>query len=110
MELDEKRAARGIAPGPHAPEAIVTPRYQSANDKFDNQRQLKICVSITILKISEATTTSTTAVSYTARILAASTINVTYASLWPRNDPPRARTWNLRLRRPTPYPLGQQAS
>ena len=26
-----------------------------------------------------------------------------------RNDPPRTRTWNLRLRRPTPYPLGQQA-
>ena len=26
------------------------------------------------------------------------------------NDPPRTRTWNLRLRRPTPYPLGQQAS
>ena len=25
------------------------------------------------------------------------------------NDPPRTRTWNLRLRRPTPYPLGQQA-
>ena len=24
-------------------------------------------------------------------------------------DPPRTRTWNLRLRRPTPYPLGQQA-
>ena len=26
------------------------------------------------------------------------------------NDPPRTRTWNLRLRRPTPYPLGQQAT
>ena len=26
------------------------------------------------------------------------------------NDPPRTRTWNLRLRRPTPYPLGQRAS
>ena len=26
-----------------------------------------------------------------------------------RDDPPRARAWNLRLRRPTPYPLGQQA-
>ena len=26
-----------------------------------------------------------------------------------RPDPPRTRTWNLRLRRPTPYPLGQQA-
>ena len=25
------------------------------------------------------------------------------------NDPPRTRTWNLRLRRPTPYPLGQRA-
>ena len=25
-------------------------------------------------------------------------------------DPPRTRTWNLRLRRPTPYPLGQQAN
>ena len=25
-------------------------------------------------------------------------------------DPPRTRTWNLRLRRPTPYPLGQRAS
>ena len=24
-------------------------------------------------------------------------------------DPPRTRTWNLRLRRPTPYPLGQRA-
>ena len=24
-------------------------------------------------------------------------------------DLPRTRTWNLRLRRPTPYPLGQQA-
>ena len=23
-------------------------------------------------------------------------------------DPPRTRTWNLRLRRPTPYPLGQR--
>ena len=57
-----KRAARGIAPGPHAPEAIVTPRYQSANDKFDNQRQLKFCVSITKIKISEATTTSNTVV------------------------------------------------
>ena len=27
----------------------------------------------------------------------------------PRSDPPRTRAWNLRLRRPTPYPLGQQA-
>ena len=27
-----------------------------------------------------------------------------------RDDPPRTRTWNLRLRRPTPYPLGQQAT
>ena len=26
-----------------------------------------------------------------------------------QNDPPRTRTWNLRLRRPTPYPLGQRA-
>ena len=26
------------------------------------------------------------------------------------DDPPRTRTWNLRLRRPTPYPLGQQAN
>ena len=26
------------------------------------------------------------------------------------NDPPRTRTWNLRLRRPTPYPLGQRAT
>ena len=26
-----------------------------------------------------------------------------------QSDPPRTRTWNLRLRRPTPYPLGQQA-
>ena len=25
-------------------------------------------------------------------------------------DPPRTQTWNLRLRRPTPYPLGQQTS
>ena len=25
-----------------------------------------------------------------------------------QNDPPRTRTWNLRLRRPTPYPLGQR--
>ena len=25
-------------------------------------------------------------------------------------DPPRTRTWNLRLRRPTPYPLGQRTS
>jgi hypothetical protein len=25
------------------------------------------------------------------------------------NDPPRTRTWNLRLRRSTPYPLGQRA-
>ena len=25
-------------------------------------------------------------------------------------DPPRTRTWNLRLRRPTPYPLGQRAT
>jgi hypothetical protein len=25
-----------------------------------------------------------------------------------QNDLPRTRTWNLRLRRPTPYPLGQQ--
>ena len=25
------------------------------------------------------------------------------------HDPPRTRTWNLRLRRPTPYPLGQRA-
>ena len=24
-------------------------------------------------------------------------------------DPPRTRTWNLRLRGPTPYPLGQRA-
>ena len=24
------------------------------------------------------------------------------------NDPPRTRTWNLRLRRRTPYPLGQR--
>ena len=30
-------------------------------------------------------------------------------TLVPKNDPPRTRTWNLRLRRPTPYPLGQQA-
>ena len=27
-----------------------------------------------------------------------------------KNDPPRTRTWNLRLRRPTPYPLGQRAT
>ena len=27
-----------------------------------------------------------------------------------QNGPPRARTWNLRLRRPMPYPLGQQAN
>ena len=27
-----------------------------------------------------------------------------------KHDPPRTRTWNLRLRRPTPYPLGQQAN
>ena len=26
-----------------------------------------------------------------------------------KHDPPRTRTWNLRLRRPTPYPLGQRA-
>ena len=26
------------------------------------------------------------------------------------SDPPRTRTWNLRLRGPTPYPLGQRAS
>ena len=26
------------------------------------------------------------------------------------HDPPRTRTWNLRLQRPTPYPLGKQAS
>ena len=26
-----------------------------------------------------------------------------------RYDPPRTRAWNLRLRRPTPYPLGQRA-
>ena len=26
-----------------------------------------------------------------------------------KDDLPRIRTWNLRLRRPTPYPLGQQA-
>ena len=26
------------------------------------------------------------------------------------DDPPRTRTWNLRLRRLTPYPLGQQAT
>ena len=83
MELDEKRAARGIAPGPHAPEAIVTPRYQSANDKFDNQRQLKFCVSITKIKILEATTTSNTVVIYTTRILATCIINATYASFWP---------------------------
>ena len=25
------------------------------------------------------------------------------------HDPPRTRTWNLRLLRPTPYPLGQRA-
>ena len=25
-------------------------------------------------------------------------------------DPPRTRTWNLRLRGPTPYPLGQRAT
>ena len=25
-------------------------------------------------------------------------------------DPPRTRTWNLRLRRPTPYPLGQRTA
>ena len=25
-----------------------------------------------------------------------------------KSDPPRTRTWNLRLRRPTPYPLGQR--
>ena len=27
-----------------------------------------------------------------------------------KHDLPRTRTWNLRLRRPTPYPLGQRAS
>ena len=27
----------------------------------------------------------------------------------PTSDPPRTRTWNLRLRGPTPYPLGQRA-
>ena len=27
----------------------------------------------------------------------------------PKSDPLRTRTWNLRLRRPTPYPLGQRA-
>ena len=27
-----------------------------------------------------------------------------------KSDPPRTRTWNLRLRRPTPYPLGQRAN
>ena len=32
------------------------------------------------------------------------------ACLGKMNDPPRTRTWNLRLRRPTPYPLGQRAS
>ena len=26
------------------------------------------------------------------------------------SDPPRTRTWNLRLRRPTPCPLGQRAT
>ena len=26
------------------------------------------------------------------------------------HDPPRTQAWNLRLRRPTPYPLGQRAS
>ena len=30
-------------------------------------------------------------------------------SLRELNDPPRTRTWNLRLRGPTPYPLGQRA-
>ncbi len=27
-----------------------------------------------------------------------------------QRDPPRTRTWNLRLRGPTPYPLGQRAA
>ena len=31
-------------------------------------------------------------------------------SLHSKTDPPRTRTWNLRLRRPTPYPLGQRAT
>ena len=31
----------------------------------------------------------------------------TICAAW--HDPPRTRTWNLRLRRPTPYPLGQRA-
>ena len=26
------------------------------------------------------------------------------------SDPPRTRTWNLQLRGPTPYPLGQRTS
>ena len=26
-----------------------------------------------------------------------------------KSDPPRTQTWNLRLRRPTPHPLGQRA-
>ena len=33
---------------------------------------------------------------------------LTVVTTW-NNDPPRTRTWNLRLRRPTPYPLGQRA-
>ena len=27
-----------------------------------------------------------------------------------KTDPPRIRTWNLQLQRPTPYPLGQRAT
>jgi hypothetical protein len=31
------------------------------------------------------------------------------SSVVDNDDPPGTRTWNLRLRRPTPYPVGQQA-
>ena len=34
--------------------------------------------------------------------------NIILQRVW-GTDPPRTRTWNLRLRGPTPYPLGQQA-
>ena len=80
MELDEKGLPGELPRDLMHP---ITPRYQSANDNFDNQRQLKICVSITKIKISEATTTSNTVVIYTTRILATCTINATYASFWP---------------------------
>ena len=58
-------------------------------------------------------------VRFVGRPLARGSIELGKASSWlaarsksqsfNKSDPPRTRTWNLRLRRPTPYPLGQRA-